>query len=244
MITAVLSLILCALTPDGGNGPQLPNMSFDQWTGDKLENWGSAAASTKKLGQITVSPEEKFVAVPGSGKKAVKLETKPLKALFGAIKKLGAGSIFLGRTGKVDFSKMSAHIHWGVPFTARPEALEGYACYKPGVIDWAQPPYEKLKGKTDRATISVILADWDQPYDVCPPDQLLDVEKDPGIIGSGLLVLDKEQDGYQKFRIEIKYRNNRVPKYVVIACSSSERGDFFTGSTTSVLYVDEFRFVY
>ena len=70
MITAVLSLMLCALTPDGGNGPQLPNMSFDQWTGDKLENWGSAAASTKKLGQITVSPEEKFVAVPGSGKKA------------------------------------------------------------------------------------------------------------------------------------------------------------------------------
>ncbi len=235
--------MLCAFVPDG-DGPQLPNMSFDQWTGDKLESWGSAAASTKKLGQITVSPEEKFVAVPGPGKKAVKLETKPLSALFGAIKKLGAGSIFSGRTGKVDFSKMTAHIHWGVPFTARPEALEGYACYKPGVIDFAQPPFENLKGQTDKAAIIVILADWDQPYDMCPPTQLLDMEKDPGIIGLGILTLDKEMDAYQKFRIEIKYRNNRTPKYVTVACSSSARGDYFTGSTTSVLYVDDFKFVY
>ena len=50
---------------------------------------------------------------------------------------------------------------------------------------------------------------------------------------------------YEKFTIDIKYRSlTRKPTYVLVVCSSSKYGDYFTGSTSSVLYLDEFEFVY
>ncbi|MBQ3440223.1 MAG: hypothetical protein IJG35_09625 [Bacteroidales bacterium] len=33
--------------------------------------------------------------------------------------------------GQINIWKMSADLEWGIPFTERPAALEGYACYKP-----------------------------------------------------------------------------------------------------------------
>ena len=49
---------------------------------------------------------------------------------------------------------------------------------------------------------------------------------------------------YEKFVIDIEYRNDRTPKYVVIVAASSVLGDYFTGGDGSALYIDEFRFNY
>lgn len=245
-------------------GAQLYNMNFDFWSkakdavtrveydalygGDATEAqkkvWGSAAASTKMLGATTVAPESTFVAVSGEGKNALKLQTCGISALFGAIKKLAAGSVFCGTTGNIDIAKMSAHIFWGTPFTERPKALEGFYCYQPKKIDWTQEPYKNLEGTLDKGHVLVILSDWEQPFDVCPPDQLLDLEKDPGIIGFGKVVFDKEMTAYETFHIDIEYRNDRTPKWVSVVCASSALGDYFTGADGSVLYLDEFKFVY
>ena len=51
-------------------------------------------------------------------------------------------------------------------------------------------------------------------------------------------------DDYEKFVIDIEYRNDRTPKYVVIVAASSVLGDYFTGGDGSALYLDEFRFNY
>ena len=91
-------------------GPQLYNMSFDNWTQEGINKldvcygpnataaqktvWGSANGTTAPLGYPTVVPEDKFLAVPGEGKKAVKLQTQGVSALFGMVKRLAAGSIF------------------------------------------------------------------------------------------------------------------------------------------------------
>ena len=245
-------------------GAQLYNMNFDSWSkakdavtrveydalygGDATEAqkkvWGSAASSTKMLGATTVAPESTFVAVSGEGKNALKLQTCGISALFGAIKKLAAGSVFCGTTGDIDIAKMSAHIFWGTPFTERPKALEGFYCYQPKIIDWTQEPYKNLEGTLDKGHVLVILSDWEQPFDVCPPDQLLDLEKDPGIIGFGKVVFDKEMTAYETFHIDIEYRNDRTPKWVSVVCASSALGDYFTGADGSVLYLDEFKFVY
>ena len=246
------------------SGPQLYNMSFDHWsTGkDKIYSieapvlydedatdgekavWGSAASSTKMLGYNSVLPETEFLAVKGDGKKALKLQTCGIEALFGAIKKLAAGSVFCGKTGNIDIAKMSAHILWGIPFTERPARLEGYYCYQPKPIDWVQAPYEDKKGTLDNGHVLVILSDWAEPFDVCPPDQLLDVENNPGIIGFGKAVFDKEMTDYEKFTIDIEYRSERIPTMVTIVCSSSALGDYFTGGAGSVLYLDELSFLY
>ena len=240
-------------------GPQLYNMSFDFWSKDKDNYdvcyganatdeekaiWASANCTTAMLGYPTVVPEDLFLATLDEGKKALKLQTQGISLLFGAIKKLAAGSIYTGRTGDIDILKMSAKISWGVPFSDRPKALRGYACYLPGTIDWVQDPFNDLKGQLDNGHIFVILADWDEPFEVCPPDKLFDPETDSGVIGYGKLVFDKTMDFYEQFTVNIEYRNDRTPKYVAIVASASALGDYFTGSSESVLYLDELQFLY
>ena len=88
------------------------------------------------------------------------------------------------------------------------------------------------------------VTDWDEPFKVTPPNKLVDFEGDPSIIGYGKVVFDKETTKYEKFTLDIEYRNDRTPKYVVIVASSSALGDYFTGGEGSVLYLDEFSFKY
>lgn len=241
-------------------GPQLYNMSFDNWTQEGINKldvcygpnataaqktvWGSANGTTAPLGYPTVVPEDKFLAVPGEGKKAVKLQTQGVSALFGMVKRLAAGSIFNGSTGEINLTKMSASIYWGIPFNHRPVSLQGYACYKPGVIDWVQDPYRNMEGQLDKGHIFIILADWDQPFEVSPPEKLFNPDTDPGVIGYGKVTFEKTMDAYEKFTVKIDYRNERAPRYVAIVAASSALGDYFTGSTSSVLYLDELQFIY
>ena len=70
-------------------------------------------------------PEYDFVYAKGEGKAALKLQTQNVAG------KLAAGSLFTGKMGQINIWKMSADLEWGIPFTERPAALEGYACYKP-----------------------------------------------------------------------------------------------------------------
>ncbi len=50
---------------------------------------------------------------------------------------------------------------------------------------------------------------------------------DPAIIGYGKVVFDTEMQEYTRFQVDIEYRS-----------------DYFTGGTESVLYLDEFAFLY
>lgn len=241
--------------PDGPtykDGPQLYNMSFDHWsksssldvcygsdaTAEEKAVWGSANSTTAPLGQPTVGPEYDFVAVPGEGKAALKLQTRSL------LGKLAAGSIFNGKMGSINIWTMSASLDWGIPFSDRPASLEGYYCYKPATINIAQSPYQGKKGELDNASIIVLLTDWDKPFTVNPPESLVDYDNDEKIIGLGKLTVDKSMENYEKFHLDIKYRNDRTPKYVTIVLSSSALGDYFTGGVGSVFYLDEFKFLY
>ena len=46
------------------------------------------------------------------------------------------------------------------------------------------------------------------------------------------------------FDIPIEYRNEKMPKYVVITVAASKLGAYFTGGNGSTMYVDEFQFNY
>ena len=54
---------------------------------------------------------------------------------------------------------MSAELLWGVPFEGRPASLEGYVCYQPKPIDYAEGDYAGEKGKMDKGAVVVILSD-------------------------------------------------------------------------------------
>ena len=251
-------------------GAQLYNMSFDDWytkndvqfcyasgasTAQKAI-WASANENTYSYTKVNGAAGDSYVAVSGSGKKALKLTSQlvEVKVLgFTVTSKFAAGSLFTGSLGNINVSSMSATINMGTPFTDRPDALEGWACYKPVKIDYAESPYTSKKGSMDSGHVFVLLTDWD-PLDskkpekggfaVTPPNTLIDFENDSHIIGYGKYVFDSTMSNYQKFTIPIEYRNSRTPKYVVICGASSALGDYFTGGKGSVLYLDEFKFIY
>lgn len=241
--------------PEPKTGPQLYNMSFDHWCQDggvdfpydedatEVEKavWGSANSTTGKMGMPTVMAEKEFLAVPGEGKAALKLQTHGIDFL---IKILAAGSIFNGYPGEINFSTFSADIFWGIPFTDRPRTLEGYACYQPKTIDFTREPYTDLEGQTDKGHIFVLLTDWNEPFKVSPPSSLVDFDNDPAIIGYGKVEFTENSTEYSHFSLTINYRNGRTPKYVAIVAASSALGDYFTGAKGSVLYLDELSFTY
>lgn len=243
--------------PTPKTGPQLYNMNLDSWsqeekvwqlysadaTEGQKATWGNSNSTLVKMGKdCSAMPEAKFVAAEGEGKNALMLKTYLLD--FWILKKLAAGSVFTGKLGDINFTTLSANLEWGIPFTARPAALEGYACYKPATINQAEDPYKDKVGSSDSGHIFVLLTDWEKPFTVSAPKTLVDFDGDPAIIGYGKVVFDKEMQAYEKFTLKIDYRNERIPKYVVIVASSSALGDYFTGGDGSTLYLDELSFIY
>lgn len=227
----------------------IPNMGFDSWyksgktwypkaNASEQTWWDTANSGANVLSENNpTSPETSFLAVSGEGKSAARLETKSVVGV------MAAGNLYTGRFKSL--SGTTAKLDFGVPFTSRPLGLKGYYSYAPKTIDKAQAPYEDLKGKTDFMQIYLMLTDWDTPFAVSSDGTFVSLD-DPAIIAYGEIVTDQGTDGqYVPFKIKLEYRDTvRKPKHAVIICCSSRYGDYFTGAVGSVLYVDEFAFIY
>lgn len=229
---------------------QLYNMNFDDWhldgkvwypyladCKDDHKIWDSANKATASFIGSTTTPEDKILAVEGPGKHAAKLEST-----F-AVVKFAAGNLVTGKF--VALKGLGAELAWGIPFDSKPVSLHGYFNYKPAVINHADDEHKHLLDKSDIGQIRVFLTDWPSPFHVISSDKkFVDYERDPHIIADGEMLTDEDSNGYKEFTIPLEYRDIRTPKYVVIVCASSRYGDYFTGGEGSVLYVDEFEFIY
>ena len=226
----------------------VPNMGFDSWyksgsiwypnsdSGNFF--WDTANGGSDAVGVYPTSPEDSHVK---SGR-AAKLESKSV-ALVG----LAAGNIYTGKFVKANTSLTNpgAELDWGVPFGSRPLALKGYLDYRPGTVNKTKAPYNNMSGKSDIGIVQVFITDWSGPFRISTSSgKFVDTANDAGIIAYGSLDFSKT-DGYIEFTIPLTYRSTtRQPKYIVIAAAASKYGDYFTGSTSSVMYVDEFSLVY
>ena len=224
---------------------QIPNMGFDDWIKDGKSWfpdldlteanywWDSGNKGANTLGEKNPTEPEDVVVVQG---RAARLGSTKILSVF------AAGCIYTGQfLERVGFG---AKLGFGRPYTSRPLRMKGYYNYTSGVIDFAKAPYANLKGKQDSCHIYALLADWDQPFEVnTTTNTFIDFQNDRGIIAFGELKTDQSTGGYKEFTIELEYRSyTRKPKYVLVVASASKYGDYFTGSTGSVLYVDEFAF--
>lgn len=227
----------------------IPNMGFDLWyqsgkiwyPNENSSNfyWDTANGGSDAVGVYPTSKEENHKI---GGDAAAKLESKAV-ALVG----LAAGNIYTGKFVKANTSLTNpgAELDWGVPFKSRPLALKGYIDYSPGTINKTKAPYNNMANKTDIAMIQVFLTDWSGPFRISTSSgTFVDYDNDTGIIARGTADFNAT-NGYLEFTIPLTYRSiNRIPNYVVISAAASKYGDYFTGSTSSVMYVDEFSFVY
>lgn len=227
----------------------IPNMGFDSWykngsiwyPNSDSGNfwWDTANGGSDAVGVYPTSPESSHKV---GGANAAKLESKSV-TLVG----LAAGNIYTGKFVKanVSLTNPGAELDWGVSFTSRPLALKGYVDYKPGTVDKSKAPYTGMAGKPDIGVVQVFITDWSAPFRISTSSgKFVDTANDSGIIAYGSVDFSNT-NGYVEFTVPLTYRSTtRIPKYIVIAAAASKYGDYFTGSTSSVMYVDEFSFVY
>lgn len=228
---------------------KVPNLSFDEWFKDGKswyankdltdENyfWDSGNKGSNTIGEANPTSPETNDVVKG---KAARLESKTVASVF------AAGSLYTGTFGKVE-GLSGASLNFGRPYSSRPSALKGYYKYNSGTIDKAKAPYEELIGQKDSCHIYVGLFTWDKPFPVNTStgtfvDRTWDNEN---MVAYGELVNGETIKDYTSFTIRLKYRDYTTkPTYILVVASASKYGDYFTGSTSSVLLLDECELVF
>lgn len=226
---------------------QLENSSFDEWNVDgKLYNpWpagGSPWWDTGNRGATTVGDSNSVFSddtSTGSGKSAL------LQSKFIVIK-FAAGNIFTGDYVKTDGT--NGVLNFGREFCAFPSRLTFDYKYRGALINrTGSETYSHLKGAPDEWQVYIALTDWDKPLEIRtnPKNQSLFDENDPKVIAFGKAGNSADQSTWKTESIELEYRYaDRTPKYIVVVCSSSRYGDFFTGGEGSTLRIDNFNLVY
>ena len=224
----------------------LPDGDFEQWWkngkiwcpwaegGTQFWDTGNTGAST--LGESNVKPSD-YVPAGLSGQSA-ELKTE-FKGIAG-IGKLAAGSIYTGSYKKTDGT--NGILDFGRPWSIRPTKLRGYYQYTTGEINYSNKEMDYLKGRPDTCSIYIAMTDWTAPYEIRtnPNNRQLFDKNASYVIGYGQLERGTSMDAYEEFEIKLEYRSTSImPSYIMITCASSKYGDYFTGSSSSVLYVDQ-----
>lgn len=200
---------------------------------------------------------------PGAtGKYSARLESRYV------VMKLAAGNLF---TGEFVGIRSLSHgiVNFGRPFTLRPTALRLWMKYTCGQIDNAKdigsvPVGESIQvGDYDTGSIYVALGTWTKEEygygkdnelfgtDDCPVS--IDTRKvstffDPkgkDVIGYGGQLFHESVDEWTQITIPIDYSaTDKRPTHIIVVCSASRLGDYFTGSRNSRMWVDDIELLY
>ena len=163
------------------------------------------------------------------------------------IVKFAAGSIFTGQFGSLKGTN-GASLNWGVPFTSRPSALKAFMRYTPGDINRGNKPSgvgAPDKGEKDYCSIRVALMTEQLDVDNTDMSTFPDWENDPRILAYGYYEQNTADSDWKEVNIPITYYNTTTkPTHLLIAVASSKFGDYFYGSDSSVMYLDDLEFEY
>ena len=105
-------------------------------------------------------------------------------------------------------------------------------------------PYLAMKDKTDIGKVDITLTAWPEPKLYDTTKDSFELDGDPGVIATDILYFKTATDGYVRFEIPIHYKDDRTPSFIILTASASAYGAYFTGSTDSVLYIDDLRINY
>ena len=122
--------------------------------------------------------------------------------------------------------------------------------------------YEGLKGQPDSCSVYIALGDWipeqyvssfssvraECPYLIRTRPKagelhLMDTNS-PNLIGYAQMTCGKDVNTWTTVTLDIDYRNERTPKYIIVVAASSKYGDYFTGGEESLMKIDNLRLIY
>lgn len=233
----------------------LQNAGFEDWyKNDKI--WYAASSSVFSAGNYmwdTSNPGGgKFGYNPTTGDTNVKHGgnySAKLESQYAVIK-FAAASLYYGRFNSLQGTS-GAKIDFGQAFTSRPTAFHGYYQYAPVAIDNVgskQPSGTVSKGDMDICSIYIALSKKKYTVDNTDASTFINFANDDNIIAYGELPASdcvNTNGNWKEFTINLKYKNiTDKPSYLIIVCSSSKYGDYFTGGEGSTLYLDDFELLY
>ncbi len=243
-----------------GSSPLLPYLpDGPQW----WDSGNHGSATLKKNVTTNVNDPR-----PGSaGTTAAKLQSQFVGLGFG---KFAAGNLFVGRylgtngtNGVIAFSKP-------FDFTYRPKKLRFWYKGNTGTIDYAESDSGKNKGDSDISTVYLCLCATTGPHITNTADAgtffnstdrtikyCTNFTGDKGntndaeghVIGAAVWEKDNsyQQSEWKQFEVDVEYYpeyEGERPAYLLLIASASKYGDYFTGSTQSVMYLDDLEIVY
>ncbi len=204
-------------------------------------------------------------AIVGSGKPVLTKETTETAPVESSKKAAYLASTWAGAAGMGAFSAGSifsgiveyagqkgAELLYGQSYKGFPVSLNGWYKYEPGTIDWKNNE-GTTSSELDKGIISIALST--QKISVKSLTKEADSENNKfrknseGVFAYGEKIITENVDTYTEFSIPLTYYQGKMPSpetpiYIIIMASSSKDGDVFTGSTSSVMYVDEFSLSY
>jgi len=235
----------------------LPNGDMENWTQDgKTIDLGggvfwdsSNPGTTTGAGAIVnVNPTQGVSSPKHGGSKAAQLKSQFASAV--GIGKFAAASLYAGAFYKL-VGTNGARLDWGRPFIARPTQLKGWYQYTTGKVDYdGDGPLSK--NDNDLWSAQVVLVDLGSAnyvrVDNTDMSTFPDWNTDSRVIAYGKLSDDfckQQKTNWTQFVIDLDYKNlTKKPTHIIIVFSSSKYGDYFEGSTSSLLYLDDLEFVY
>lgn len=240
---------------------QLPNASFEDWQDSSAPYliYGVGQDMFWDSGNHGSATMKKNVTVPDgsifhSGERSIKLASQFVG--MGSLGKFAAGNVFVGKYLKTDGT--DGILGFGRPFTGRPAALRVWVKYKPVAITHtaAGAPEGFDKGAMDVGAIYVAL--WDsyteeyngEKYPIVIQTKaanrhLFDSQSEHIVAYGSVDLNETEGDDLVERVIPIDYRRTDVrPSYIIITCSASKAGDFFTGGSGSNMWLDDVELIY
>lgn len=214
-------------------------------------NHGSAKASTD-----LTTPD---TSVKHSGNQSLLLASK--KPNIMGIGKFAAGNLFAGKYLKTDIT--DGVLGWGRPCTSRPKALKVWVRYEPGIVD--EGGDHIADDETDQGIIYVAVGDWagqeaeGETWSFVVrtknSSSLFSTAKGTysgdGIIAYGEKIFTeayKDGENMKELTIELDYDSyggtQRKPTSIIIVSSASRYGDYFEGSTSSRMWLDDMELIY
>lgn len=186
---------------------------------------------------------------------------------------LAAGNLFTGQFAGLVGTE-GGKVNFGRPWTtSRPTALKISCKYSTGVMDivkGAPAGVNLVKNETyDCAEIKFAIGNWnynkyggtkDSPVHVntTKPENFFDYDDDPSTIAYGNLLIHHDgytykdeakksatTSGWVTYEIPLDYKNyNAYPTHIIISCAASRYGDYFSGCSSSKLWIDAVELIY
>lgn len=223
--------------------------------------WGTGNPGSATVG-VTITDKCEDVRPGSSGRYSARLSST--FASVAGIGKFAAGNIFLGKY--MATVGTNGIVSFGRKFNARPTALRFWMKYNCGAVDriGTQPAGSALKvGDPDTGSIYIALGTWtaakygvdadgmvqgtaDSPIIIDTRDKATFFDpQSPDVVAYGELMLNESIGEWTQITIPLNYTTTSVvPTNIVIVCSSSRYGDYFTGSTQSVMWLDDMELLY